>query len=190
MRTKDLSRFTKSRLVYTLNSVHQRSIFDFVYNYFFPSKHFPLFAKAIFLDTWHQIELTLQPRRRGFHLISSEILNAIPSLDAIEVGFLQLFIQHTSASLTINENADPDVRVDMETVFNRLVPENQTLVHTIEGPDDMPAHVKSSLLGPSVQIPIRKGRLALGTWQGIYLCEHRNQGGARSVIITIWGKTN
>ncbi len=140
------------------------------------------------MDSWYQNTLSLTSRRRGFHLITDEVLNELPSLADYEIGFLQLFIQHTSASLTINENADPDVRTDMETVFNRIVPENQPLVHTIEGPDDMPAHVKSSILGPSLLIPIRNGRLAFGTWQGIYLCEHRNQGGSRKVIATIWGK--
>lgn len=139
---------------------------------------------------WLQQELSLSPRRRGFHLVTDEVLGQVPQLEQLEVGIFHLFLLHTSASLTINENADPDVRVDMETYFNHLVPERGLpLVHTIEGPDDMPAHVKSSLLGASVSIPIRAGRLALGTWQGIYLCEHRNRGGARQLIATMHGQS-
>lgn len=137
---------------------------------------------------WLQREFSLSPRRRGFHLVTDEVLEQVPQLQQIDVGLFHLFILHTSASLTINENADPDVRVDMETCFNHLVPERgMPLVHTIEGPDDMPAHFKSSLLGTSVSIPIRNGRLALGTWQGIYLCEHRNRAGARRLIATVHG---
>lgn len=125
---------------------------------------------------------------RGFHLITSQILSAMPEIAHIQTGQMQVFIQHTSASLTINENADPTVRIDFETHFNHMVPENQSYyLHTYEGPDDMPAHIKASLLNTSVQIPIRNGQPALGTWQGIYLCEHRNNGGARQVIITLWG---
>lgn len=138
-------------------------------------------------NRWHQLRLTLAARRRGFHLVTEEILSSIPEIESFSVGLLHLFLLHTSASLTINENADPDVRVDMETVFNRVVPENQPLIHTIEGPDDMPAHVKASMLGCSLVLPIESGRLALGTWQGIYLCEHRNQGGRRSLVATIQG---
>ncbi len=136
---------------------------------------------------WHQHRFTLSARRRGFHLVTKEILSSISEIENFSVGLLHLFLLHTSASLTINENADPDVRVDMETVFNRVVPENQPLIHTIEGPDDMPAHVKSSMLGCSLILPIEKGRLVLGTWQGIYLCEHRNHGGPRSLIATLQG---
>jgi secondary thiamine-phosphate synthase enzyme len=121
-------------------------------------------------------------------LVTREILWALPEVEKIEVGLLHVFLQHTSASLTINENADPDVRIDMETSFNRLVPENQPFVHTIEGPDDMPAHVKSSLLGSSLVLPISRGSLALGTWQGIYLCEHRNAATPRTAVLTLQGK--
>ena len=138
---------------------------------------------------WLQHEFSLSPRRRGFHLVTGEVLEQVPQLQQIAVGLFHLFILHTSASLTINENADPDVRVDMETCFNHLVPERgMPLLHTIEGVDDMPAHVKSSLLGASVSAPIRNGRLALGTWQGIYLCEHRNQAGARRFVATLHGQ--
>ena len=138
---------------------------------------------------WFQTEFSLVARRRGFHLVTREVLAELPELADITVGLLHLFIQHTSASLTLNENADPDVRVDMETFFNSIAPEvGLPLVHTIEGPDDMPAHVKSSLLGASVSIPIRDGKLALGTWQGIYLCEHRNRGGSRRLVATIQGQ--
>lgn len=140
---------------------------------------------------WAQYEFNLSPKPRGFHLITDEIVSRLPQLELIEIGLLHLFILHTSASLTINENADPDVRVDMETYFNHLAPEQGlTLQHTIEGPDDMPAHVKSSLLGASVSLPIRSGKLALGTWQGIYLCEHRNIGGTRRIIATLSGKSD
>ena len=140
---------------------------------------------------WAQYEFNLSPKPRGFHLITDEIVNRLPQLGLIEIGLLHLFILHTSASLTINENADPDVRVDMETYFNHIAPEQGlTLQHTIEGPDDMPAHVKSSLLGASVSVPIRGGKLALGIWQGIYLCEHRNIGGPRRIIATLYGKSD
>jgi secondary thiamine-phosphate synthase enzyme len=137
-----------------------------------------------------QRRISLAPRRRGFHLVTDDVLRSIPEIEQISAGFLHLFILHTSASLTINENADPDVRTDMETVFSRIVPENQPLVHTLEGPDDMPAHVKSSMIGCSLTIPITDGELNLGTWQGIYLCEHRNQGGPRSLIATFFGWTS
>ncbi|MDZ4848550.1 MAG: secondary thiamine-phosphate synthase enzyme YjbQ [Pirellulaceae bacterium] len=136
---------------------------------------------------WLQRQLALTAKPRGFHLVTKEILKLLPEIDDFSAGLLHLFLLHTSASLTINENADPDVRVDMETVFNRMIPENQPLTHTVEGPDDMPAHVKSSMLGCSLSIPIGQGRLQLGTWQGIYLCEHRNQGGPRSFIATLQG---
>ena len=138
-------------------------------------------------NRWLQRRLILTSRLRGFHLITDEIFSLIPEIESYSVGLLHLFLLHTSASLTINENADPDVRTDMETVFNRIVPENQPLIHTLEGPDDMPAHVKSSMLGCSLIVPIGDGRLLLGTWQGIYLCEHRNQGGPRSLVATIHG---
>jgi len=138
-------------------------------------------------NRWHQSRLTLSARRRGFHLVTEEVLSSIPEIESFSVGLLHLFLLHTSASLTINENADPDVRVDMETVFNRVVPESQLLTHTIEGPDDMPAHVKSSMLGCSLILPIENGRLALGTWQGIYLCEHRNHASPRSLVATLQG---
>ncbi len=135
-----------------------------------------------------QKEITLKPYKRGFHLITNEILNYIPEIKDIKAGLLHVFIKHTSASLTINENADPDVRVDMETYFNKSVPENAPyFIHTCEGADDMPAHVKASVLSSSISIPITNGRLNLGTWQGIYLGEHRNYGGNRKVVITIIG---
>ena len=140
------------------------------------------------MNDWYQIILKLKPANRGFHLITRDILAHLSQLVEFEVGFLQLFILHTSASLTINENADPDVRVDLETASNRLCPETLPFIHTCEGPDDMPAHVKSSLFGSQLLIPIRNGKLLLGTWQGIYLCEHRDHGGSRSVALTIMGK--
>ncbi|MCR9289193.1 secondary thiamine-phosphate synthase enzyme YjbQ [Saprospiraceae bacterium] len=132
-----------------------------------------------------QKELILVPRKRGFHLITTEILEQLETLP--NVGLLHLFIKHTSAGLTINENADPSVRVDFESVFNKMVPENEPfLTHTIEGSDDMPAHIKSTLVGSSVTIPISNGRLNLGTWQGIYLCEFRNHGGRRKLVATVY----
>ncbi len=137
---------------------------------------------------WSQKSICLRPRRRGFHLITEEIISEFSEFQNVEVGLLHLFLQHTSASLSINENADPDVRTDMETVFNRLVPENQPLVHTMEGPDDMPAHVKNSLIGCSLTIPVTSGRLSLGTWQGIYLCEHRNHATPRRLVLTLHGE--
>lgn len=136
----------------------------------------------------HQTPLHLPPHPRGFHLITSHILNTINVIN-IKIGMCQIFIQHTSASLTINENADPTVRKDFEMFFNKTVKENDPdYIHDYEGSDDMPAHLKASLLGSSVLIPIRNGELALGTWQGIYLCEHRNNGGSRSIVITVWGE--
>jgi len=133
--------------------------------------------------------IKLRARSRGFHLITSEIVQAFPQIAELKTGICQVFIQHTSASLTINENADPTVRHDFETYFNKTVPENDpAYLHTDEGPDDMPAHIKAAMLGFSVMIPIHNGRLALGTWQGIYLCEHRNYGGARNVVVTAWGE--
>lgn len=136
---------------------------------------------------WKQVEFDLQSRRRGFHLITGEILRNLPPLP--EVGLLHLFIKHTSAGLSINENADPDVRMDMESIFNRLVKEREPYYqHTLEGNDDMPAHAKSSIIGTSVTIPITNGKLNLGTWQGIYLCEFRNYGGNRRMVATISGE--
>ena len=135
-----------------------------------------------------QQPLSLRARSRGFHLITAEVEHSLPQLSQIKTGICQVFIQHTSASLTINENADPTVREDFEMYFNKAVPENDPdYEHDYEGSDDMPAHLKAAMLGSSVMIPIRNGRLALGTWQGIYLCEHRNQGGARQILITAWG---
>lgn len=137
----------------------------------------------------YQQSLQLKARTRGFHIISSEIVYAMPQITEIKTGMLQVFIQHTSASLTINENADPTVRKDFEMFFNQTVPENDpSYLHNDEGSDDMPAHLKAAMLGSSVMVPIRNGRLGLGTWQGIYLCEHRNHGGVRSLIITVWGE--
>ncbi len=135
-----------------------------------------------------QKSIRLRARSRGFHLVTDEILQAIPELRNINAGMLQVFIQHTSASLTINENADPTVRADFETWMNKAVPEGDPdYLHDYEGDDDMPAHIKSSLMGASVLIPITNGHLNLGTWQGIYLCEHRNHGGSRNVVISVWG---
>ena len=137
---------------------------------------------------FYQKEIQLKPFSRGYHLITSEVLNTIPELMAINKGMLQVFIKHTSASLTINENADPTVRDDFESHMNVVVPEDAPYyIHTYEGPDDMPAHIKASLMGSSVQIPITNGRLNLGTWQGIYLCEHRNHASERNLVITVWG---
>jgi secondary thiamine-phosphate synthase enzyme len=136
-----------------------------------------------------QVSIRLKPRPRGFHLVTSEILAALPQLQRCRVGVAHFFIQHTSASLSINENADPDVRADMERWFDQAVPENAPyFVHTAEGPDDMPAHLKASLLGSSVSVPVRDGRLALGTWQGIYLGEHRDHGGSRTIVVTLMGE--
>jgi secondary thiamine-phosphate synthase enzyme len=138
---------------------------------------------------WIQKEISLNPRQRGFHLITDEVLKHLSEIQEIEVGTMQVFIKHTSASLTINEDADPTVRDDFESHFNQMVPENAPYYqHTFEGPDDMPAHLKSSILGSSVSIPITDGKLNLGIWQGIYLCEHRNRGGSRKLVVTIQGK--
>jgi len=135
-----------------------------------------------------QKEIILSSHKRGYHLITDIILENIPEIKEIETGMLQVFIKHTSASLTINENADPTVRLDFESHLNKMVPENAPYyIHTYEGVDDMPAHIKSSLMGTSVQIPVTNGKLNLGTWQGIYLCEHRNHGGARTVVLTAFG---
>lgn len=135
-----------------------------------------------------QKQIKLKPYSRGFHLITDTILNNLPEIGDIKIGILQVFIKHTSASLTINENADPSVRMDFESHLNIMVPENEPYyVHNYEGSDDMPAHIKTSLMGSSVQIPITDGKLNIGVWQGIYLCEHRNYGGSRSVVITAFG---
>ena len=137
---------------------------------------------------WLQKEISLRSRNKGFHLITDEVLSNIPEIHQIKIGLAHILLKHTSASITLNENADPDVRTDMKNYFDEIVPENKKyFVHTSEGADDMPAHIKSSLLGNSLTIPITNGKLNLGTWQGIYLCEHRNYGGSRKVIITING---
>jgi secondary thiamine-phosphate synthase enzyme len=139
---------------------------------------------------WVQKEFSLAEKSRGFHLVTNEIIHALPELANIDCGLLHLFIKHTSASLTINENADPTVRMDMESHFNRFVPEGAPYYkHGYEGEDDMPAHIKSSVLGVSCTIPISKGKLNLGIWQGIYLCEHRNHGGNRRIVATIQGQS-
>ena len=138
---------------------------------------------------WVQREITLRPRPRGFHLVPDEVESAVPELRDVRVGIAHLFIRHTSASLTLNENASPDVRRDFESYFDDAVPEDAPYwTHTIEGPDDMPAHIKASLLGPSLTLPVSDGHLAVGTWQGIYLCEHRDRGGGRSLILTLQGE--
>ncbi len=138
---------------------------------------------------WIQKEIRLNPRPRGFHLITDELLRAVPELRGVKIGMMNIFLLHTSASLTINENADPTVREDFERHFNHVVPEDAPYyIHTDEGPDDLPAHLKSSMLGCSLTIPIAEGRPRLGTWQGIYLCEHRNRGGSRRAVITIHGE--
>ncbi len=138
--------------------------------------------------SWQQRDLTLKPRRRGLHIITDEVESALAELEPVRVGLLHLFIQHTSASLTINENADSDVLRDLEASLNHIAPEDFPYQHTVEGPDDMPAHVKASLMGSSLTIPIRDGRLVLGTWQGIYLCEHRNRASARRLTLTLNGE--
>lgn len=137
--------------------------------------------------TWCQKQIELPPMSRGFHLVTHWVLEQSPEIAEIHVGLLHLFLKHTSASLTINENADPDVRIDMETAINDICREHPDFIHTYEGADDMPAHVKSSLLGNSLTIPISKGNLVLGTWQGVYLCEHRNRASGRVIVVTIQG---
>ena len=137
---------------------------------------------------WLQREISLRPPGRGFHLVTREVVGELPELGELRIGLLHLFMLHTSASLTLNENASPDVRRDFETWFGAAVPESFAWTHTIEGPDDMPAHVKASLLGTSLSLPIADGRLALGTWQGIYLCEHRDRPSGRRVLATVWGE--
>ncbi|HEV2791316.1 MAG TPA: secondary thiamine-phosphate synthase enzyme YjbQ [Solirubrobacterales bacterium] len=138
---------------------------------------------------WLQREIQLPAMPRGFHLVTEDVLDALPELGEIRVGLLHLLIQHTSASLALNENAAPEVRRDFESWFDRAVPEGAPYwTHTLEGEDDMPAHIKAALLGPSLTLPVSDGRLALGTWQGIYLCEHRDHGGSRSLVATAWGE--
>ena len=138
---------------------------------------------------WIQEELELEPRPRGFHLVTDEVLAGVPGLGDVEAGLLHLWICHTSASLTVNENASPDVRRDFESWANEAVPEDAPYwTHTAEGPDDMPAHIKASLMGPSLTLPVSGGKLALGTWQGIYLCEHRDRGGPRGLVATLVGE--
>jgi secondary thiamine-phosphate synthase enzyme len=142
------------------------------------------------VSIWAQEEITLRAVPRGFHLVTDQVEAALPRLREVRVGIAHVFIQHTSASLTINENASSDVRRDFETWFNRAVPDGADYFrHMLEGDDDMPAHIKASLLGPSVTIPVRDGRLALGTWQGIYLCEHRDNGSPRTLVVTLWGES-
>lgn len=138
--------------------------------------------------SWTQSEIALAPRPRGFHLVTDEVVAQLPALSDVRVGLLHLHILHTSASLTLNENASPDVRRDFETWVNAAVPEDFAWTHTLEGADDMPAHVKAALMGPSLTLPVADGRLRLGTWQGIYLCEHRDRGGARSLVATLSGE--
>ncbi len=138
---------------------------------------------------WIQTRIELRPRPRGFHLVTSEIVDGVPELGSMSVGIAIVFMQHTSASLTLNENASPDVRRDFAAWFDRAVPDGAGyFAHTLEGPDDMSAHIKASLTGSSLVLPVSRGRLALGTWQGIHLCEHRNNGGARSVVVTAFGE--
>ncbi len=137
---------------------------------------------------WLQREITLAARPRGFHLVTREITEAVPEIGELRTGLAHVFIRHTSASLTLNENASPDVRRDFESWFNAAVPEDFAWTHTLEGPDDMPAHVKAALMGSSLSLPISGGRLALGTWQGIYLCEHRDRAGERSLLATLSGE--
>jgi secondary thiamine-phosphate synthase enzyme len=139
--------------------------------------------------SWFQKEIAIAPKRRGFHLVTTEIVDQVPEIAEFRVGLAHIFMLHTSASLTINENADPSVRTDMESHFNEVVPENAPYYrHTMEGPDDMPAHIKASIMGSGVLVPITHGLLRLGTWQGVYLCEHRNHGGSRRLVVTIQGE--
>lgn len=140
---------------------------------------------------WIQKVIRLKARARGFHLITDELRRGMPEISDCRVGLLHVFIQHTSASLSLNENADPDVRMDLERHFNQMVPEDAPYyAHTLEGRDDMPAHIKTVLIGSSLTLPITKGELALGTWQGVYLCEHRDHGGARTVVVTLHGEAS
>ena len=146
-------------------------------------------AIGTFRDVWIQRDVRLRPRPRGFHLVTQEVAEAVPELGELRVGIAHVFMRHTSASLTLNENASPDVRRDFAEWFDRAVPDGaEYFAHTLEGPDDMPAHLKASLTGASLVLPVRDGELALGTWQGIYLCEHRDAGGPRTLVITVWGE--
>lgn len=138
---------------------------------------------------WIQRNILMPAKPRGFHLITREVVQAMPEIEAMQMGLLHVFVQHTSASLAINENADPDVPADLESALNAIAPEDFPYQHTIEGADDMPAHVKAVLLGSSVSVPVQNGKLCLGTWQGIYLCEHRNRGGRRQLVLTLQGET-
>jgi len=138
--------------------------------------------------TWLQRQITLREQPRGVHLITREIVDQVPDLSELSTGLAHLFLRHTSASLTLNENASPDVRHDFETWLNAAVSEDFAWTHTLEGRDDMPAHIKASLMGPSLTLPVADGRLALGTWQGVYLCEHRDRGGPRSLLVTLFGE--
>jgi secondary thiamine-phosphate synthase enzyme len=140
------------------------------------------------MTTWIQKRIVLAPKAPGFHVITREVAAQLPELQRLRVGVCHLFLQHTSASLALNERVEPEVRADLETFFNRLVPENGPYTHAYEGSDDMPAHIKALLVGASVTIPVTDGRFNLGTWQGLYLCEHRNYGGERTVIATAWGE--
>jgi len=138
---------------------------------------------------WIQHEIKLRPYPRGFHLITTDIIRVLPEIENISVGILNVFVKHTSASITINENADPTVREDFESVFNQLAPENEPYYrHTCEGSDDLPAHIKNSILGSSLNVPVTSGQLNIGIWQGIYLCEHRNDGGSRKLLLTLHGE--
>jgi secondary thiamine-phosphate synthase enzyme len=137
---------------------------------------------------WLQREISLPAHQRGFHLVTDAVVDALPEMRDLDVGLCHLFILHTSASLTLNENASPDVRRDFAAWFDHAVPEDFAWTHTLEGSDDMPAHIKTALLGPSLSLPVSGGRLALGTWQGVYLCEHRDRGGSRSLLATLWGE--
>jgi len=137
---------------------------------------------------WHQKEIILPPFKRGFHIITSNIQEVLPEIKSLKIGILQIFIKHTSASIIINENADPSVRIDMEKYFNKIAPEKEPyFTHIYEGKDDMPAHIKSAMLSSQIIIPITEGKLNLGTWQGVYLCEHRNNGGSRKLLLTLIG---
>ena len=140
------------------------------------------------MSDWFQKEISLPAFSRGHHLVTRHVMDEVPEISEFSVGIIHIFIRHTSASLTLNENADPDVLVDMNMAMNKLVPESWPYVHTCEGSDDMPAHIKSSLTDSSVSIPISNGRLLTGTWQGVYLCEHRNYGGRRKLVVTIQGE--
>lgn len=141
------------------------------------------------MEMWRQYAIQLSPYPRGFHIITDQVVEAVPEIGQTTIGLVHVFIQHTSASLTINENADPDVLLDFEATMSRVVSESFPYVHTLEGPDDMPAHIKASMMGSSVSIPVKDGRLQTGAWQGIYLCEHRNRAAGRRLIITLQGES-